>query len=116
MIDLLNILGALLSVGFGAFGFLAPRFTAQVLDLETTKTNMGLSELRASVGALFVGLGIGAVILGSPTAYAMVGFAWGGAALGRLLSCLTENRDNRKAWIYFAVEAVVSIVLLGINL
>lgn len=114
--DFLNYVGALLSIGFGAFGFLAPRFTAGVLDLETTKTNMGLSEIRASVGCLFVGLGLGALFLGGTTAYAMIGFAWGGAAMGRLVSCLNENRDNRKAWIYFAVEAVVAIVLLAINL
>lgn len=116
MTDFLNILGALLSIGFGAFGFLAPRFTAGVLDLQTTATNMGLSEMRASVGCLFVGLGLGALFLSTPTAYAMVGFAWGGAAVGRLVSCLAENRDNRKAWFYFAVEAVVSIALLAINL
>ena len=114
--ELLNILGALMSIGFGAFGFLAPRFTAGVLDLETTGSNMGLSEIRASVGCLFVGLGIGALIIGGPIAYAMVGFAWGGAAVGRLVSCLTENRGNRKAWIYFAVEAVVAVVLMAINL
>ena len=36
MIDLLNIVAALLTIAFGLFGFLAPRYTASALDLAPT--------------------------------------------------------------------------------
>ena len=54
MIDVLNVIAALLTIGFGLFGFLAPRYTASALDLAPTDSAMGLSEMRASVGGLFV--------------------------------------------------------------
>ena len=84
MVDIINTLCALLTIGFGLFGFVAPRYTASALDLEPTKSTMGLSEMRASVGGLFVVAGLGALWLDDPVGYAMIGFAFVGAATGRV--------------------------------
>lgn len=116
MTDILNILMALLSIGLGAIGWLAPRYTLSVLDLAPTGTTMGLSEIRAASGALFIGLGLGAIVLGTPLAYAMVGFAWAGAAAGRLTSILADEAPTRRTYGFFATEAVVAALLLVINL
>ena len=115
MIDLLNILFALLSIGFGAIGWLAPRYTMEVLDTKDTGSTMGLSEVRAASGALFVGLGVGALLIGDPIAYAMIGFAWGGGAVGRATSLLLDGVTRPKL-VFFAVEAVVGILAIWINL
>jgi len=112
----LNPLLALVSAAFGVIGWAAPRYTADVLDLRTGETTMGLSEMRAASGALFVGLGLGAIVLGSPTAYAMIGFAWGFAALGRLTSIVADGPATRQKWTFFGVEAVVGGLLIGLNL
>jgi len=58
--DIINIFFALASIGLGASGWLAPRHTMRTLDLSGGETTMGISEVRASVGALFVGMGVGA--------------------------------------------------------
>lgn len=113
--DILNIVFALLSIGLGCFGWLAPAYTMGALDLTPGKTSMGASEVRASVGALFVGLGVGALILGTPAAYAMIGFAWGGAAIGRGTSLVLDGQSQKK-WVYFVVEAAVAIGALWVNL
>ncbi len=113
--DIINPVLALISIVLGLFGWLAPRYTMAVLDLEPGPSLMGHSEIRASAGALFVGLGIGAIILGSPTGYAMVGFAWGGAAVGRLTSLILDSQTPKK-WGFFVVEAGVAAVALGLNL
>ena len=114
--DLLNILFALLSIGFGAIGWLAPRYTMDKLDTATKNdSTMGVSEVRAASGALFVGLGVGALLTGLPGAYAAIGFAWGGGAVGRLTSIVLDG-SSRTKWIFFAVEAVVGILAITINL
>lgn len=113
--DILNIIFALLSIGLGAFGWLAPKYTMDALNLTGHTDTMGMSEISASAGALFVGMGSGALILGTPAAFAMIGFCWLGAAIGRLTSILRDGATSKK-WIYFAVEAAVGITALLYNL
>ena len=115
MTELLNIALALLSIALGAVGWLAPRYTMGVLDMAPTGSTMGLSEIRAASGALFIGLGVGAILLATPLAYAMVGFAWGGAAIGRLTSILADGNTRQKT-TFFVIEALVAALLLGMNL
>ena len=116
MIDILNIVAALLSIALGAFGFLAPRYTAGVLDLETGETTMGLSELRASAGGMFVMVGAACLWLGTPWAYAMLGFVYLGAGAGRALSLILDKPPFPKAHLYFLFEAVLAVWLLWANL
>ena len=116
MPDLLNIALALASIGLGLVGWLAPRYTMAVLDLRPEGSTMGVSEIRAASGALFVGLGLGAIFLGDPLAYAMLGFAWGGAAIGRITSIFADERPTRRTWGFFATEVVIAAALLAINL
>ena len=73
MIDILNIIAAVLTIAFGLFGFVAPRYTASALDLAPTNSTMGLSEMRASVGGLFVVAGLAAIWIDEPLAYGMIG-------------------------------------------
>ena len=113
--DILNYIFAALSIGLGCFGWLAPKYTLGALDLTPGETSMGASEIRASVGCLFVGLGVGVLIIGTPTAYAMLGFAWMGAAVGRLTSIVLDGASQKK-WIYFVVEIAVAIPAIWINI
>ena len=115
MIETLNTFAALLTIGFGLFGFLAPRYTASALDLATTSSTMGLSEMRASVGGLFVVAGAAAIWLAEPLAYAMIGFAFVGAALGRVLSLLLDRPPVRKVLIFGGIEAVLAAWFLAAN-
>jgi hypothetical protein len=112
--DILNIIFAVVSIGLGCFGWLAPRYTMDALNLEGRNDTMGMSEIRASAGCLFVGMGIGALVLGTPEAYAMLGFCWAGAAFGRLTSLLRDGQTQKK-WIYFVVEAAVAVPAIWVN-
>lgn len=116
MTDTVNILACLLTIGFGLFGFLAPRYTASVLDLAPTGSTMGLSELRASVGGLFVVAGLAALWLGDPLAYAMIGFAFAGAAAGRVLSLLLDTPPVGKVLVFGGIEAALAAWFLLANL
>ncbi|MCO4848438.1 MAG: DUF4345 family protein [Yoonia sp.] len=113
--DTLNIIFALLSIGLGAFGWLAPKYTMETLNLTGHTDTMGMSEISASAGALFVGMGMGALILGTPAAFAMIGFCWMGAAMGRLTSVFRDGATPKK-WGFFAVEAAVGLSAIAYNL
>ncbi|KIT15954.1 DUF4345 family protein [Jannaschia aquimarina] len=113
--SILNVLLALATIGFGAAGWLAPRWTMEKVSLSDTGSTMGLSEVRAASGALFVVAGLGALLMGSPTAYAMLGFIWLGGAVGRATSLLLDGTTTRK-WGFFATEIGVGLILVTVNL
>ena len=116
MLDIVNVLMALISIALGSIGWLMPRYTMSVLDMAPLDSTMGLSEIRAASGALFIGLGFGALVLNAPAAFAMVGFAWGGAAIGRLTSIIADGDASRQKITFFVIEAAVALLLLTINL
>lgn len=114
-ISLINTALAALTVFFGAFGWLAPDYTMDKVDLRDRGSTMGRSEVRAASGALFVMAGIGALWLGTPGAYAMIGFIWAGGGLGRATSLVLDGQTRSK-WIFFGSEATVAVIALSINL
>ncbi|WP_170480425.1 DUF4345 family protein [Ruegeria arenilitoris] len=116
MTAVFNVLAALLTIGFGLFGFLAPAWTAASLDLAPTDSNMGLSEMRASVGGLFVVTGVAVIWLNTPSAYAMLGIVYAGAALGRFVSVLLDNPPLAKAMTFGGIELVLAIWLIAANM
>ena len=49
-------------------------------------------------------------------AFAMVGFLYAGAAVGRITGILFNNASSKQSWAYFSAEAVLAIYLLVANL
>jgi hypothetical protein len=85
-----------------------------LLELASTGSTMGMSSIRAVSGARFVGLGMGAIFPATPLAYARVGFAWAGAAVGRPTSILADGPTRQKV-CFFTVEIAVAGLLLASN-
>jgi len=113
--DIINLFVVLLTIGFGALGWLAPGYTMETVDLQDGGSTMGQSEVRAASGALFVIAGAGAVLLWTPAAFAMLGFIWAGGALGRITSLIADGQTRLK-WIFFGSEVAVAGIALGVNL
>jgi len=113
--DYINAALALLTIAFGAFGFLAPRYTASALDLETTESTMGLSELRAGSGGLFVAMGLWCLLTGNPAAYFALGIAYLGAGAGRFLSIIVDRPPAQKALVFLAFEWPPAAFLIWYN-
>ena len=113
--DYINAALTLLTVAFGAFGFLAPRYTAGALDLATTNSTMGLSELRAGSGGLFVVVGAWCLLTGSAEAYFALGVIYLGAGAGRFVSILIDSPPLKKAMLYLAFEWPPAAFLMWYN-
>ena len=114
-IDIINGLIALTTIGLGLCGWMAPRWTMEQLDIRPGPSNMAYTEVSAVSGCLFVGLGLGALLLNEPLAWLLMGTAYGGAAVGRVTSILRDNAATRQSWTFFAVEAALASWLVLAN-
>lgn len=98
----------------GLMMFLAPRFSLRLLGFETQATGTApYSEMRSSLGGLYVGLGISAILVAQPFIYFALGCAFAVAAFGRLLSILLDRGANARNCILLVVQALLAILPLG---
>ena len=114
-IDYVNFAAAILTVVLGLMGWLAPRWTMDQLDMKAGPTNMAYTEVSAASGCLFVGLGLGAMLLDQPMAWVVVGLAYAGAATGRLTSIFRDDAASRQSWTFFGSEAALAAWLILAN-
>jgi hypothetical protein len=105
--DWLAPLGAWLTLALGMFGLLAPMHAARLVGL-TPRDRLGVSELRATYGGLFIGLGLACLVWPSPTTFIAAAMAWTGAGLARLLSIAVDRNLSR-----LNVAGVMVELLLG---
>jgi len=112
--DFVNPALAFISIFLGLIGWISPRYVMESVDLKAGATSMGASEIRAASGAMFVGLGVGAVLIGSPTAYAMMGAGWLCAGMGRATSLFFDGQTQKK-WVFMLVEVAVGGALVAGN-
>jgi len=115
-VDIINMAVGLTTVMLGLTGWLAPRWTMQFLDMRAGPSNMAYTEVSAVSGCLFVGLGLGAMVLNEPLAWVVLGLAYSGAAVGRLTSILRDNAATRQSWTFFGCEAVLAAWLVLANI
>lgn len=115
-IDIVNMAVALLTIVLGMMGWLAPRWTMQQLDIQAGPTNMAYTEVSAVSGCLFVGMGLGAMVLNDPLAWVVLGLAYGGAAVGRVTSILRDDAASRQSWTFFGCEAALASWLVIANI
>jgi len=73
---------------------------------------IGVSEIRATYGGFFLALGSFALWARSEQVFLVLGLAWIGAALGRLLSVLVDRSTSPKNLGGIAFEAGIGALLL----
>lgn len=88
-----------------------PRRVAEWLGLGV-KGPLGVSEIRATYGGLFLGLGLFCLLLGQPVLFRMLGVGWLLIALVRLLSMVLQRQMDRDHVLAFTVEMLVAWLLL----
>lgn len=71
----------------------------------------GITEIRAVLGGLFIGLGVAPFFLGMP-AYRMLGIGYLAIAAVRLVSIFLDHSSVSSNWISLAVEIVFGVILV----
>jgi hypothetical protein len=108
---MLAILGALVTIGLGLFGAIWPCRAASLVGISPLG-GLGLSEIRATYGGLFMAMGLACLYLNSPSAYFVAGAAWIGAAVLRIPSLYLDQGCYPKAIGGAVVEFSIGLLLL----
>jgi hypothetical protein len=108
---MLATIGALITFGLGVLGAIAPHLAARLVSIAPVG-GLGVSEIRATYGGLFIALGGACLVLDSPVAYAVAGIAWLGAASMRLPSLFLDKGAFPRAIGGAAVEVLPGVLLL----
>lgn len=104
------VLGCLLTIALGGLGVVAPHRAARLVSIQPLGAN-GTSEVRATYGGFFLGLGTAALLWAEPAGYAVASTAWGGAAVARLLSLVGPHSDRRRQLLGLGLEAGIAAML-----
>ena len=102
-----TLIAPALSIVLGVVALLSPETLARQTGLAADGP-LGRSELRALFGGVFIGIGIAALLLGSPAAHLVGAAAFLGGAAAKLLSAALE-----RGVLPAAVPGLLFDVLLG---
>ena len=104
-------IGALISMAVGILGLLWPHTVSRVIGIQIPG-RLGLSEVRATYGGLFVGAGLAVILVRSHGAAIVLGAAWAGAFFARLMSFVFDRSRTKENLTGLAIEATIAALLL----
>lgn len=111
ILQILKIVAALATVATGALALFAPRSVFGFTGLHAPGPR-GITEIRAVLGGLFIGLGLAPFILSGPTAYQMLGIAYLAIFAARLVSLFVDKSFEQSNIISLAVEIALGVILV----
>ncbi|MFM7224990.1 MAG: DUF4345 family protein [Actinomycetota bacterium] len=103
--------GAAISAIAGVLGLCFPRRVSAVIGLHLPAT-LGVSEVRATYGGLFLGAGVAVMLLGSSDAALVLGTAWLGAFGARAVSVVVDRSRSKENVAGLVVEATIGALLV----
>ncbi|MEP0806436.1 MAG: DUF4345 family protein [Chloroflexota bacterium] len=107
----LQLIAVLLTIVTGLVSLLAPRSVQGFTGL-TAPGPRGITEIRAILGGLFIGLGVAVLVLGTRETYQMLGIMYLAIAAVRLVSIFVDKSSVQSNWISVATEIVLGIILV----
>ena len=93
VIDILPLIGAVITIGLGSMSFFLPNVTASMVGIEAI-SGLARSEVRATYGGLFIGLGASCLWFRSSEMFLVVGIAWCLAAAARVVAIFIEHEAS----------------------
>ena len=104
-------IGAAISVVAGVLGLIWPQKVSVIIGL-SLPGKLGISEFRATYGGLFIGAGLATLFIGSHQAALVLGAAWGGAFVARVVSLVVDKSRSRENLAGLVIEAAVATLLI----
>ena len=107
----MGYLGAVISILAGCIGLLYPKQVSRTIGLHIPG-RLGRSEVRATYGGLFIGAGAAVLLIASSDAALVLGAAWAGAFLARLISFVIDKSRTKENFAGLIIEAVMAVLLI----
>lgn len=105
------MLGGVITFLLGVLGCVAPRRVEKLVHIAAVGKT-GISEIRATYGGVFLGLGAGILYFNEPNIYTLAAAAWFCAATMRLLSVIFERSRASENLGGVLFEAAVGTLLM----
>ena len=112
MTDLIPLLGSACTLGLGTLWLIAPEKVAKYLGV-TPQGKLGISEVRATYGGIFVGLGVAALWFQQPEVYAAVGFGWLSSGWVRTVSVFLDQSFDVRNLGGIVIELGIGLALVS---
>ncbi len=111
LIKILQIIAGVATIATGVVSMFWPRAIRGFTGL-TAEGGRGITEIRAVLGAFFVGLGAAVLVLNDAEAYLMLGITYLAVAAVRLVSMFVDRSVERSNIISVVVEVVFGVILV----
>jgi hypothetical protein len=111
MLKILQLISVIATILTGLLSLLAPTKIEGFTGIHPVG-GRGITEIRAIFGALFIGLGIAALLLDKAVAYPMLGIMYLAIAVVRAVSMLLDKSIENSNVISLAIEIVIGVILV----
>ena len=112
ILQILKILCAIVTIGVGVFSVVKPTGVYDFTGLQVSGPR-GITEIRAVLGALFVGLGLAPFLLKlDPVAFKAGGITYLAVGIVRLASMFLDKSVMQSNWVSLGFEVVFGIILV----
>lgn len=111
ILSILKIIAAVATIATGLVSLFAPRAIKAFTGLDAVG-GRGITEIRAVLGAFFIGLGVAPLVLVAPETYQMLGLTYLCVAVVRTVSMFVDRSVVSSNIISAVVEVVLGIILL----
>ena len=109
---ILKIACALVTIGVGVVSLVKPASVYEFTGLQVSGPR-GITEIRAVLGAVFVGLGLAPFLLQMhPVAFQAGGITYLCVALARLVSIFLDKSPTQSNWVSLGFEVVFGVILV----
>jgi len=107
----IKIIVSVATIGFGLMSIISPPAAERFTGL-TAAGPRGVSEIRAVLGGLFVGLGIAALVFRTPSAFGTVGIGYLAIGVVRAASIYFDKAPTPTNWLSLGFEIAFGVLLL----
>ncbi|MBE0635655.1 DUF4345 family protein [Candidatus Bipolaricaulota bacterium] len=111
VMDIVKITIAIATIGFGMLSVVSPKAAEKFTGLEAPGPR-GISEIRAVLVGMFVGLGTAALIYQNPSAYGTLGIGYLGIGVVRAGSIYFDKASTASNWGSLGFEVICGVLLL----